>query len=202
MTTGSNFPDTRASLLVKLRSSDDDAAWREFVHLYRPVIYRIARRRNLQDADAQDLAQKVLVSVANAIGTWEKRDEKARFRHWLRKVVKNAILKALTRGPKDKAVGGPDAHSLLGMLPESEAGLERDLQLEYRREIYHQAAAWVRSEVTVEAWTVFQLSAIDGRPIQEVATMVGKSIGAAYATRARVMNCLQKAVRKIEKRAE
>ncbi|MDF1845243.1 MAG: hypothetical protein P1U77_27860 [Rubripirellula sp.] len=51
------FPDTRASLLLQVKAGDDPNAWDEFVAVYRPIVYRLARRRGLQDADAEDLAQ-------------------------------------------------------------------------------------------------------------------------------------------------
>lgn len=75
------FPETRDRLLVQVRSPANREAWDEFALIYRPVIYRLARHRGLQDADAQDLAQRVLMSVAAAIGRWEKSDESVRFRH-------------------------------------------------------------------------------------------------------------------------
>ena len=59
-----DFPDTRRSLLVRLREARDDAAWAEFTGIYEPLIYRLARRRGFQDADARDLCQDVLRAVA------------------------------------------------------------------------------------------------------------------------------------------
>ncbi|HKB35845.1 MAG TPA: sigma factor, partial [Gemmataceae bacterium] len=53
-------PHTRPSLLVRIRDAADREAWRQFVELYAPLVYRFARRRGLQDADAADLAQDVL----------------------------------------------------------------------------------------------------------------------------------------------
>ena len=58
------FPETRDSLLVQVRSPANREAWDQFALIYRPVIYRLARRKGLQDADAQDLAQRVLMAVA------------------------------------------------------------------------------------------------------------------------------------------
>ena len=52
-------PATHRSLIVKLRDPADSAAWREFVAIYEPLIYRLARRKGLQDADARDLCQEV-----------------------------------------------------------------------------------------------------------------------------------------------
>src|SRR5690349_6553727 len=84
------FPETRDSLIVQLRSPANRAAWDEFALTYRPVIYRLARNKGLQNADAQDLAQRVLIAVAAAIGSWEKSSGSVRFRHWLRRVARNA----------------------------------------------------------------------------------------------------------------
>ena len=54
-----DFPDTRASLLVRLRDPQDGTAWAEFVDLYAPLVYAYARKQGLQDADAADLSQDV-----------------------------------------------------------------------------------------------------------------------------------------------
>jgi RNA polymerase sigma-70 factor, ECF subfamily len=65
------FPDTQSMLLANIQSLENREAWAEFVQIYRPVIYRMARRRGMQDADAQDLSQDVLVRISKAISRWE-----------------------------------------------------------------------------------------------------------------------------------
>jgi RNA polymerase sigma-70 factor, ECF subfamily len=100
------FPETRDSLLVQVQNPANRDAWELFAQIYRPVIFRTARARGLQHADASDLSQQVLMAVASAIGDWEKRDESTRFRNWLGRVTRNAILNALMRRPKDRAAGG------------------------------------------------------------------------------------------------
>ena len=66
----SHSPETRASLLLRLADRADEAAWQEFAKIYTPVVYRLALRRGLQHADAEDLSQQVLASVAKAIDRW------------------------------------------------------------------------------------------------------------------------------------
>ena len=53
---------TRASLLLRIRDPQDRMAWEEFVSLYAPLVHAYGRRRGLQDHDAADLTQEVLLS--------------------------------------------------------------------------------------------------------------------------------------------
>ena len=64
-------PTTRASLLLRLCDSKDHEAWVEFVTLYEPVIYRLLRRHGLQDADARDVMQELLLAVSRSIDRWD-----------------------------------------------------------------------------------------------------------------------------------
>ena len=194
----SEFPETRASLLVILQAGGDADAWREFVTIYRPIIYRIARRHGLQDADAQDLTQQVLLSISGSIERWQKRDESVRFRHWLRRVAKNAICNALTRGPKDRAVGGTSIQNSLEEHGEEDEELAREIEFERRRELFLRAASVVKTDVATDTWQVFQLAVIEGLPIEEAAATLNKSVGAAYAARGRVMNRLRRIVDEME----
>ena len=82
------FPETVDSLIVQVRDPSNRAAWEQFEHLYRPVIFRIARAKGLQHADALDLVQQVLISVAAAIQRFEKQADGARFRNWLSRITR------------------------------------------------------------------------------------------------------------------
>ncbi len=48
---------TRATLLLRIHDAKDVAAWDEFTEIYGPVVYRVATRRGLQPADAENLVQ-------------------------------------------------------------------------------------------------------------------------------------------------
>lgn len=43
-------PETRLSLLRRVRDASDNVAWEKFVKTYGPLVYRVAHRRGLQDA--------------------------------------------------------------------------------------------------------------------------------------------------------
>src|SRR5262245_48529780 len=93
----SDHPSTRASLLVRLRDPHDGAAWDTFVRLYAPLVYGLARRRGLQDADAADLTQEVLWTVARSVGGLEYDPARGTFRAWLYTVVRTRLINFLAR---------------------------------------------------------------------------------------------------------
>ena len=88
-------PATQHSLIIKIRDPADVVAWREFLTLYEPLIYRLARRKGLQDADARDLCQEVFRAVAGAIDRWEP--GRGSFRGWLTRITRNLLVNFLTR---------------------------------------------------------------------------------------------------------
>jgi len=90
-------PHTRPSLLVRIRDAADREAWRQFVELYAPLVYRFARRRGLQDADAADLTQDVLQAVARSSGRLEYDPRRGTFRGWLFTVDRNKLHTFLRR---------------------------------------------------------------------------------------------------------
>ena len=83
-------------MLIAVRSPENKDAWKEF-----EAFYRIARRRGVQDAEAQDLSRPVLFAVSSAVGRWEKTTSGMRFRHGLRRVTRAGIIDALSRQPRD-----------------------------------------------------------------------------------------------------
>ena len=190
----SEFPETRDSLLVQVQDPANREAWELFARMYRPAIVRIALARGLQHADAQDLSQQVLMAVASAIGHWEKRDESTRFRHWLSRVTKNAILNAPMRRPKDQAVGGSSVEELLREAVDRDGATTALIETELRRELYLHAAEIVKVEFRPDTWQAFELSVAGDLTTEEVATKLGKSVGAIYTARSRIMFRLREVI--------
>jgi len=197
------IPKTRASLLVRIRNPQDDEAWAEFVGLYEPVVYRIARQRGFQDADARELTQDVLVAVASAIERWEPDPARGKFRTWLFRIARNLSINLLvSRRRHAQGTGGTDFQALL---EEQEAPRGEDSDLfdrEYRRELFGRAVAQVRGQFREATWQAFWLTSVQGRDIGEVAEELGMSAGAVYIARSRVMARLREKVEQLDGKRE
>src|SRR5215467_2829337 len=111
---------TRPSLLVRIRDPQDREAWAEFVALYAPLVYGFATRHGLQDADAADLTQDVLRSVAGAAGRFRYEAQRGTFRGWLFTLVRNRLRIFFTSRRRQARAGGEAARQALLELPARE----------------------------------------------------------------------------------
>lgn len=194
-----DLPETRTSLLARLRDRADQQAWDEFATVYEPAVFRLARKRGLQDADARDLTQEVLAAVARSIDRWESQGQPGGFRAWLYTIARNLTVNALTRGGRHRGSGDSAVWRMLSDVP-SDDDETTAFALEYRREAFSQAAAEVRGDVQPSTWQAFWLSAIEGVEIAEVARRLKVSVGVVYASRSRVLARLRQRVEALEGR--
>lgn len=192
------FPETCEKLLAAIKTPENLVAWEEFIVLYRPLIYRMARRRGMQDADAQDVTQVILTQVSSAIERYVPQPG-IRFRNWLKRVARNAILTALVRGPTDVGAGGTDGQTFLNGHSKAVAEIDEEVTLELMREQYLRAAAIVRTEVNAETWLAFELTTVQNKSCEDAAQAIGKSIGTVYAARSRIIKRLRDQLEKIKR---
>ena len=116
-----NTPTTQPSLLLRIRDDQDEESWSQFVELYAPLVYGFLRKRGVQDADASDLTQEVMMSVAAAASSFDYCPERGSFRRWLFTVVQNRLRNFWRGGPRQtRGTGGTDAQQFLIEQPECE----------------------------------------------------------------------------------
>jgi RNA polymerase sigma-70 factor (ECF subfamily) len=185
-------PETRYSLILRLSDPADAEAWRAFVSLYEPLVYGLARKKGLQDADARDLCQEVLVAVARAIDRWEP--ERGSFRGWLSRIARNLLVNFLTRPHGPRGSGASSVQELLDAQPAADPAATALFETEYRRRVFRWAADEVKGEFTAATWQAFWDTAVGGRSPKEVAEELGLSLGAVYIARSRVLARLRERV--------
>lgn len=193
------FPETRASLLLRLPNADDLVAWDEFVNLYAPCVVRVVTRAGLQSADAENVLQEVLLRVAKSIELWLNRSDRSGFRPWLLRIAKNETINLLTRKgtrPFEKAshVVGDN----LELLADDQSDLATSIDTEYEREVFLWAAEQVRESVSPHTWQAFWLSHVEGLSIEVVSNRLNLKPANIYFARSRVMKRLKQIVQQFE----
>jgi RNA polymerase sigma-70 factor (ECF subfamily) len=193
-------PLTRASLLVRIRDGRDQEAWRQFVQVYAPVVYGFARRRGLQDADAADVMQDVLGSVAGAAARLNYDPTRGSFRGWLYTVARNKVFNFLeaARHKPGRGSGDSGAREQLEALAGPELGLAQAWDQEYERNVAALAMDRVRGEVKEATWHAFWQTAVEGRSAGEAGAALGMTAGAVYVARSRVLARLKEEVQRLQ----
>ncbi|TWU43667.1 ECF RNA polymerase sigma factor SigE [Rubripirellula tenax] len=192
-------PETRASLILRLRDAADVAAWDEFVAIYGPLVYRLALGRGLQPADADDVVQQVFTAVAQSVGRWVEQPERGRFRGWLLGIARNIALKTLTRRPHGGVgLGGQQSPERLETIEAPGGPLSSQFDIEFRREVYRWAACQVREAIEPNTWNAFHLTHVEGVSIAEAAAQLNISVGNVYIARSRVIRRLRVLAKQFE----
>jgi RNA polymerase sigma-70 factor (ECF subfamily) len=192
------LPLTRASLLVRLRDSHDQAAWNEFVDVYAPLVYGYLRKQRLQDADAADICQEVLRAVAGAVGRLDYDPWRGAFRNWLFTIVRRKLWNwqqrqaSHARGSGDTGVQHALEHS---PSPDTQ---KPEWEAEWQRRTFAWACEQVRPKVTTATWQAFWRTAVGAEPGQQVAADLGMTVTAVYIARSRVTARLKELVQSLD----
>ncbi len=181
---------TRLSLLVRLtRTGGADAtAWREFVDIYTPLIYCWCRGHKLQDTDARDVTQQVLLKLSTVLPTFQYDPSKS-FRAWLTTLTHHAWVDFLS----SRQVSGSGNARIWAALASVEAreDLMQKIDEEFDLEQLEQVMRVVQARVEPDTWEAFRLTALEGRPAAEVARQLQKQVANIYVSRSNVQKMLQ-----------
>jgi RNA polymerase sigma-70 factor (ECF subfamily) len=187
---------TRPSLIARIRDLQDEEAWRQFVALYTPLVYRFAQSRGLQDADAADLAQDVLRAVAAAADRMEYDPQRGSFRGWLYGVARHKL--ADFRAKQQRGLPADTAAQTLLLEHAAPVGEESSWDQEYEQRLFEWAAEQVRGGFKDQTWQAFWQTAVQGREARETALDLGMSLGAVYIAKSRVLARLRKQIQDVQ----
>jgi RNA polymerase sigma-70 factor (ECF subfamily) len=191
-------PTTRQSLVLRLRNPDDEAAWAEFLAIYEPLVYGLARRKGLQDADARALCQEVFRAVAGAIERWDPDPAKGKFRAWLFRIARNLLVNFLADQRRHaRGTGSTSVQDLLEAKPAGDSQSEAEFAAEFKRQAFRWAADQVKHEFSASTWQAFWKTGVDNCPVGQVAHELGLSAGAVYIARSRVLARLRQRVEEL-----
>ena len=189
---------TSASLLGRIRRDPaDQAAWREFVQRYGPKIYQWCRQWKLQEADAQDVTQDVLVKLSAKLRGFVY-DPALSFRGWLRTLTEHALSDFLAdRRRPGLGSGDSQVVALLESL-EAQTSLVAHLEAEFDRELLDEALARVQVRVSPQKWEAFRLTALEGLSGAEAAARLAMKVATVFTAKSKVQKLVREEVQRLE----
>lgn len=189
---------TSVSLLGRLREdSDNEADWQAFVEQYAPRVLNWCRQCNLQQADAEDVTQTVLLKLARVMAEFEY-DSTMSFRSWLKTVTQRAVANFFRqRGASEVAKGGSQAANKLLSI-EAQDELLRRLRETFDMELLEAAIETVQSRVSQQRWQAYRLSAMEGLSGADVAEKLNMKVATVYTAKHKIQSMLEEEVKRLE----
>ena len=186
-------PVTRPTLLMRLRNVEDAEAWREFVRLYTPLVFRHCARQGLQEADAADVAQEVMRVASQAMPEFQYDAQRGKFRGWLLQTTRHRLYKFFDRQRRSPRAASKTAVERF-FEQEPNADEQKRWDEEYHQRLFDWAAEKAKPEFQPTTWNAFWLTAVQSVSVKEVAGQLGISIGAVYIARSRVIARLRELI--------
>ena len=192
------LPTTRITLLNQLRQDpSDQAGWDEFVERYGRHIYRWCRQWNLQDADAEDVTQDILVKLTHKLRGFTY-DPSRSFRGWLKTVAHHAWRDFEDSRRHARPAAGDSQVQELMLTLEAREDLAQKLEEAFDFELLEAAKMRVRLRVAPHTWEAFRLMALEGLPVAEVAARVRLQVAMVYVAKSKVQKMLQEEIGNLE----
>src|SRR5262245_40052757 len=192
------LPTTRVSLLTQLRQNpSDQAGWDEFVERYGRHIYQWCRQWKLQDADAEDLTQDILMKLTQKLPAFVY-DPSRSFRGWLKTVAHHAWRDFVVRRRRARCASGDSRGQELTFTLEARADLAKRLDEAFDLDLLEAAKVRVRLRVAPQTWEAFRLMALEGLPVAEVASRANLQAAMVYVAKSKVQTMLQEEIGKLE----
>jgi RNA polymerase sigma factor (sigma-70 family) len=195
---------TRRSLVDRLANWDDQRRWQEFFDTYWKLIYSAARKSGLADAEAQEVVQETVITVAKNIDRLKYDPAVGSFKGWLLQITRWRIADQFRKREPEcaKRPHLPDDSftATIDRVPDSKiVELDAVWETEWKDNLLEAAIARVKRKIDPKQFQIFDCYVRKEWPAQKVAERLRVSVGQVYLARHRVAALMKKEVKTLEK---
>ena len=201
------FLPTRNTLLSRLRDWDDKESWREFFNTYWRFIYSVCLKAGLSEAEAQDVVQDTLVTVSKQMPGFRYDARNGSFKAWLVQVTQSRIVDHVRRRPpwmaepKPARDDGTPRTSTTDRIPDpKEFKAEDEWDEEWQQNLLEVALENVKVRVKPKDYQIFDLAAVRGWPVRDIAQTLEVNAAKVYLVKHRVSNLVKQEVKRLEEK--
>ena len=197
---------TRKSLLAKVRAGDE-VSCAEFYAAYKPLILLCGQDCLLTPDENDELVQQVMSEIfqKDIVGKYDPDHipddivfhydpSHGRFRHYLRRIIRNQALKIIQRRKDFVELDNPEK-----TVAEPTIDVWDELwNEEWKRHVLAMALTELKGHVQPETYVAFEMYAIQERSVQEVANFLNLSVTSVYTAKSRCITALKEIISKLE----
>ena len=201
--TGARLQATRRSLVERLTNLEDQRHWQEFFETYWRLIYGVARQSGLTDAEAQDVVQETLFSVAKHIPKFKYDPARGTFKAWLLNMTRWRITDQLRkRGPlvehRAKADATARTATVERVADETIPNLDSVWETDWEKNLLAAAMNKVKSRIDPQQFQIFDFYVNKEWPPEKVAQTFKVTVNQVYLAKTRVTKKLREEVGRLE----
>ena len=173
---------TSLTLIVAVRQGDNDA-WRRLEKIYGPLVVRWGQICGLQQSDAFDISQDVMLGIHRSLGKFEHHPGGGSFRAWLWAITRNKVADFLEKNAAEpRPGGGSHALRVIESLPDTSPETSQDLG-----ELHLRALEGLKISFSQQTWTAFWRVAVERDAAADIAEDLGITVWAVYKARTRIL---------------
>jgi len=197
---------TRRSLLSRLKDWDDQASWRDFFETYWRLIYNVAVKAGLSDAEAQDVVQETVLSVAKKMKDFHYDPALGSFKGWLLTLTRWRIADQFQQ--RQRRLAAPartatdaDRTATIERAPDPGASvLDALWEAEWRRNLTDAALQRIKKKVSPRQYQIFDCYVVKQWPARKVTRALGTSYTQVYLAKHRISRLLKTEIQQLENR--
>ena len=191
-------PPTRRSLLGRLKDWHDQDSWQEFSRIYERLILDAAIRAGLSHAEAQEVVQETLLSVAKKIAGFNYDANAGSFRNWLRQITRRRIVDQFRkRRPQiEQAAVGTTIEEIPDSGPHNFETLWNE---EWHVALLDMARAFVRRKVGARQYRMFELYVLQQQPMPVVIKTLRVNAAQVYMAKYRITHLLKREMNQLQR---
>ena len=196
---------TRATLLQRLKDWQDQASWQDFFDTYWKLIYGVARKGGLTEAEAQDVVQETMIAVARQMPTFKYDPAIGSFKTWLLNITRWRIIDQLRkRGPAAAHRSATPEESVTGARTVEKVAdpAAQDLSTlwdaAWEKNLLQAAITRVKRHLDPQKYQIFDLCVNKEWAPEKVAETFNVPVDQVYLAKHRVSELIKKEVKRLE----
>ena len=189
---------TRRSLLSRLKSWEDQESWRQFFNTYWKLLFNVARKSGLSDAEAEDVVQETIIAVAKKIPGFTYNPAVGSFKGWLLQIVRWKVGDLVKRRQRARNREARSVENSMALeVKEQAEEFESLWEREWEQNALTAALERVKEQVSPKQFQIYDLYVIKNWPVEQIASVLKITPNQIYVARSRLSKLMEAEIKRL-----